>query len=186
MTHLATKKIKEWYKIIAPPNFGEKEIGKTLATEPSKLIGKRVSLSAIELTDNFSKYYLKLNFKVSKVNNQMAFTDFDGSECLRDYLSRMILRRVRRIDTVQDFTTSDGKKIRVKGLGIIGRRVKSSIQKELSNRIKDILKSTIPNITLDDFVEKIISDEIKHRILQQVRNTYPLRNFEIRKTEVIG
>jgi small subunit ribosomal protein S3Ae len=98
-------------------------------------------VSAIELTDNFNKYYLKLNFKITKVNGQLAFTDFDGSECLRDYISRMILRRVRRIDTVQNFTTTDGKKIRVKGLGIIGRRVKSSIQKMVSNKIKDILQS---------------------------------------------
>lgn len=183
---MAAKKTKEWYKIIAPKYFGEKEIGKTLGTEPSSLIGKKISLSAIELTDNFSKYYLKFTFRIIKVNGKLAFTDFDGAECLRDYLSRMVLRRVRRIDTVQDLVTSDKRKIRVKGLGVIGRRVKSSIQVKVSNKMKEILKSIVEGYTLEKFVEGMIYDEIKNSILKEVRSTYPLRNFEIRKTEVIA
>lgn len=182
---MKAKKQKEWFKIIAPKYFGEKEIGKTLTAESKSLIGKRLTLSAIELTDNFNKYYLKLTFKVSQVNGQMAFTDFDSSECLRDYISRMVLRRVRRIDTVQDLITKDGKKVRVKGLVIIGRRIKSTIQTKVSNKVKDILKSNVENDTLEGFVNKMISDEIKNEILEEVRSTYPLRNFEIRKLQVI-
>ncbi|MBI4009994.1 MAG: 30S ribosomal protein S3ae [Candidatus Aenigmarchaeota archaeon] len=183
---MAAKKIKEWYKIIAPKYFGEKEIGKTLATEPSNLIGKKINLSAIELTDNFSKYYVKMVFRINKVDGKFAFTEFAGTECLRDYLSRMVLRRVRRIDTVQDFVTSDKKKITVKGLGVIGRRVKSSITVKVSNKIKELLKSIVENSTLDDFIDGMISDDIKAKILKEIRPIYPLRNFEIRKTEVIG
>ena len=183
---MAAKKTKEWYKIIAPSSFGEKEIGKTLSLEPSNLVGKRIILSAIELTDNFSKYYLKFSFRITKVDGKLAFTEFDGTECLRDYLSRMVLRRVRRIDTIQNLVTKDKKKIRVKGLGVIGRRVKSSIVVKVSNKIKEILKSVIEDMTLDEFVQEILSDEIKNIIFDEVRNIYPLRNFEIRKTEVIA
>lgn len=183
---MKAKKQKEWFKIIAPKYFGEKEIGKSLAADPNSLIGKRLTLSAIELTDNFSKYYLKITFKVNQINGQNAFTDFDKSECMRDYISRMVLRRVRRIDTVQDLTTKDGRKIRVKGLVIIGRRIKSSIQTKVSNKVKDILKANVEGSTLEGFVKQMISDDIKNQILEEVRSTYPLRNFEIRKAEVIS
>ncbi len=183
---MAAKKIKEWYKIMAPESFGGKEIGKTLALEPSTLVGKRIVLSAMELTDNFSKYYLKFSFRITKVDGKLAFAEFDGTECLRDYLSRMVLRRVRRIDTIQDLMTKDKKKIRVKGLGVIGRRVKSSIKVKVSNKIREVLKSMIEDMTLDEFVQEILSDEIKNVIFDEVRSTYPLRNFEIRKTEVIA
>ena len=182
---MAAKKTKEWYKILAPKYFEEKEIGKTLATEPSNLVGKRVNLSAIEVTNNFSKYYIKFIFRINKVDGKLAFTDFDGTECLRDYISRMVLRRVRRIDTVQNLVTSDKRKIIVKGLGIIGRRVKSSIKVKVSNKIKEMLKSIVESITLEEFVDEMISDKIKSKILRETRSTYPLRNFEIRKTEVI-
>ena len=183
---MAAKKIKEWYNVIAPKYFGEKEIGKSLATEPSNLIGKIINLSAVELTDNFSKYYLKFAFRITKVEGKSAFTDFGGTECLRDYLSRMVLRRVRRIDTVQDLVTSDKRKIRVKGLGVIGRRAKSSIQVKVRNKIKDTLKSIVETSTLEEFVDGMISDEIKSSIMREVRSTYPLRNFEVRKTEIIS
>ena len=72
----------------------------------------------------------------------------------------------------------------MKSLGVIGRRVKSSIQLKLSVIIKKLLKDIAENSTLEELVEKIISDEIKNRVLQDVRKTYPLRNFEIRKTEI--
>jgi len=183
---MAVKKTKEWYRIIAPRYFGEKEIGKTLATEPSNIVGKRINLSAIEMTDNFSKYYLKFAFRIVKVDGKLAFADFDGTDCLRDYLSRMVLRRVRRIDTVQDLVTSDKRKIRVKGLGVISRRAKSSIQVKVGKKIKEILKSIVESITLEEFVNRIISDEIKREILTEARSIYPLRNFEIRKSQVIA
>ena len=183
---MAVKKTKSWYKIVAPDYMDGAEIGTTLASEPSALVGKRVTISAIELTNNFSKYYLKMTFKVSKVDGTMASTDFDGSEVLRDYISRMILRRVRRIDTIQDFITKDGKKIRVKGLAVIGRRIKSSIQKKVRSRIRDILKSSVEGETLESFLEKLITDEIKDKIMRDLRNIYPIRFFEIRKTQIMG
>jgi small subunit ribosomal protein S3Ae len=184
---LVTKKTKakEWFTIIAPKIFSEKEIGKTMSSNPDMLIGRRIILSPIELTNNFNKFYMKFVFKVDRVEGNKAFTSFDGSECLRDYISRMVLRRVKRVDTVQDLATKDGVRIRVKGLAIISRRVKSSIRVKIRNMIKEKLKKEIESITLEDFIEKIMSDEIKMRVLSDARRIYPVRNFEIRKTEVI-
>jgi len=187
VSYLVTKKTKakEWFTIIAPKIFSEKEIGKTMSSNPDMLIGRRIILSPIELTNNFNKFYMKFVFKVDRVEGNNAFTSFDGSECLRDYISRMVLRRVKRVDTVQDLATKDGVRIRVKGLAIISRRVKSSIRVKIRNMIKEKLKKEIESITLEDFIEKIMSDEIKMRVLSDARRIYPVRNFEIRKTEVI-
>lgn len=178
-------KTKEWFTIIAPKVFDEIEIGRTMVTDPKNLIGRRIILSLMELTNDFSKYYVKFVFKISRVEGNRAFADFDGSECMRDYISRMVVRRVRRIDAVQDLTTKDGVKIRVKGLAIISRRVKSSIQKTIRTSIKEMTKNEVENSTLDEFIEKMISDELKSRVLRETRSAYPVRNFEIRKTEII-
>jgi small subunit ribosomal protein S3Ae len=176
-------KTKEWYTIISPKVFGEKEIGKTLATDPKLLMGRKIFLSAIELTDNINKYYMKFSFKVNKVEGNKAFTVFYGSECMQDFVSRMVVRRVKRIDTIQDLTTKDNANVRVKGIAVISRRAKSSIQVRISNKIKEILKQEIERITIDNFVEEILSDEIKMKVLSEARRIYPVRNFEIRKVE---
>lgn len=178
-------KRKEWFTIIAPKIFGEKEIGRTIVSDAASLIGRKVVVNLVDLTDDFSKYYLKLSFKISKLEGDKAFTKFDGSECLRDYISRMVLRRTRRVDTIQDLATKDGIKIRIKTLTIVPRRIKSSIQATIRNNIREMVKSEVENSTLEQFIKSMLSDEFKNKVLKQARKVYPVRNFEIRKTEIV-
>jgi len=185
---LITKKIKgkEWFTVVAPKIFNEKEIGITMASEPKNLIGRRIIIGLVELTNDFSKYYMKVRFKIDKVEGNKATTRFDGLECLRDYLSRMVLRRVRRIDSIQDNVTKDGIKIRVKSLAVASRKIKSSIEKTVRSEIKKIIKNEVENLTLDEFIRKVISNELKSKILLEVRKIYPIRNFEFSKVEALS
>lgn len=177
-------KAKEWFTIIAPKIFDEREIGRTMTSDPKSMVGRKLILSMMELTNNFDKFYMKITFRITKIEGNKAYTIFDGSECLRDYISRMVLRRSRRIDTIQDLKTKDGFNMRVKCLAIISRRIKSNIQLKIRNQIKEKIKKEVESLTLEEFVNKIISDEIKKKILREERRIYPVRNFEIRKTEM--
>lgn len=179
-------KAKHWFTIIGPDYLGNLELGKTLAAEPESLIGRRITVSLLELTNDFSKYYMKFTFKIKKVEGDKAFADFDGSECLRDYISRMVLRKIRRIDTIQDLKTTDGVKIRVKGLTIVSRKINSKTKKIMRKRVSEIIKEEVENSKISDFVKKIIDNSIKNRVMQEARKIYPVRNFEIRKTEVLS
>jgi small subunit ribosomal protein S3Ae len=178
-------KVKEAYTIISPKAFGEKEIGVTFASEPKQLIDRRVILSALELTDNMNKYYLKFLFRIKRVEGEKAFTEFDGSECLQDYISRMVVRRVKRVDIIQDIPTKDGVKLRVKSICILPRGAKESVKLSVSKKIKEMVEKEIGSKSLDDFVKDLISDGIKSKILKEARKIYPVRNFEFRKVEVL-
>lgn len=177
-------KAKKWFNIIAPKYLGGKEIGKTLAMDKNALIGRRLVISAVEITGDLSKYYMKISFKIKKVEDDNAFVEFDGSECLRDYISRMVLHKVKRIDTVQDLVTKDGVKIRVKCLAIGRKSMTKSIEKVVRKKVEEIMKDIVKNSLLGEFVKNILNEEIKKKVLKEVRKIYPLRNFEIRKTEV--
>jgi small subunit ribosomal protein S3Ae len=177
-------KSKEWFTIIAPKLFEERELGRTMVSDPQHLVNRKISLNLLELTNNFNKFYMKFTFRVTKLEGNKAFTEFDSSECMQDYISRMVLRRVRRIDTVQDLKTKDGISIRFKGLGIISKRVKSSIQKVIRSRMKDIIKSFVESSTFNELIESILDDGLKNYILKETRRIYPVRNFEVRKTQV--
>lgn len=179
-------KAKEWYTLIAPKIFKEIELGKIMVSDSEKLVGRKTTFSVMEITDDMNKYYMKFIFRINRIEGKKAFTEFSGSECMRDYISRMVLRRVRRIDVIKDFKTNDGTLIRVKGLAVISRKAKSSIQKKIRARMQDLLKEEVESISIDDLIEKIISDETKTKILAELRRIYPIRNFEIRKTEVLS
>lgn len=187
MKLLAVKKVraKDWFTIIAPKIFNEKEIGKTLTAKSESLIGKSLSLSAVELTNDFSKYYLKFSFRINRIDGDKAYTELSGLECLRDYISRMVVRRVRRIDEIQDLITKDNVKIRVKSLGIVTRRVKSSIEVKIREFIHQTIKKEVESMTLEEFIKKLVANEIKTNILKFGRRIYPIRNFEVRKVEII-
>ncbi|MEM7821680.1 MAG: hypothetical protein QXX38_02620 [Candidatus Aenigmatarchaeota archaeon] len=178
-------KIKKTYAIILPKVFGEKNIGITFASEQKQLIGREIIVSALEIIDNVNKYYLKLLFKINKVEEDKAFTEFHGMECLQDYISRMVVRRVRRIDTIQDLLTKDKVKLRVKSICVVSRKAKKSVQDSVSMKIKETIKKEVESNDLDDFIKKLISDEIKNKVLAEARKIYPIKNFEIRKVEVL-
>ena len=176
---------KQWFTILTPKYFGEREIGKTISATSEALVGKTVNISAVEVTNDINKYYLKLKFKINSVNSDKAFTQFYGSECLQDYISRMVLHRIRRIDSIQDLTTSDKIKIRVKGLTIVSKRVKSSIAVKIREFVSAVVKKQVEESTLEELLQNILSNELKNKILKEGRRIYPIRNFEVRKTEVI-
>jgi len=176
---------KQWFTIIAPKYFGEIEIGKTISSTAESLIGKNIDISAVELTNDVNKYYLKLKLKINSVDGDRAFTQFYGSECLQDYISRMVLHRIRRIDSIQDLTTKDNVKIRVKGLTIIPKKAKSSVAIKIRAFVSDFIKNQVEESTLEEFLYKMLSNELKTKILKEGRRIYPIRNFEVRKTEII-
>jgi len=179
-------KAKEWYSIISPKIFGEKEIGKTMAADPEHLNGRKIILNIVELVENCDKFFMKVSLKVKRIEEKNLFTEFDGTEYMRDYISRMILRRIRRVDIIEDLKTKDGVMLRVKCLVIISRRVKSSIQKSIRSDVEGLIKKEVEKSTLEEFLNDIISDDIKHRILSEIRRIYPVRNFEIRKTQLLS
>ena len=175
---------KKWFAILAPEMFGSGELGKTLAVDAPSMVGRKISTSMMEMTGDFKKYYIKISLRITGVKDEKALTEFAGSECLADYVSRMVYRKTRRVDTVQDLKTKDGKNIRVKTITILPRRVKSSIQTTVRNKVGEMMKAEVEASTLEEFVEKMLSDEIKNKILDEARRIYPVRKFEIRKTEV--
>jgi small subunit ribosomal protein S3Ae len=182
---MAIKKAKDWLIVLAPKYFGEKDIGKSLAAEPESVIGRRFAANAIELTNDFNKYYLKFFFRVVKVEGKKAHTEFDGFECTRDYISRMVLYHVRRIDIIKDLLTKDGIKLRVKTLIItpkgIGKKSLKDLKEAATEKIVDFVKSN----TVEDLIKKILTDELKNKSFQDLRKIYPIRYFEIRKVEVL-
>jgi len=174
---------KEWYVLVAPKLFKEKEIGETPVGDTKTLIGRRVDAHLINLIDDLSKYYIKFFFKVKEVEDNKAKTEFAGLECMRDYISRMIRYGIVRIDTIQDLTTSDKVKLRVKTITITSKKIKKDVEITLKRFVEEKIKKVVESNKLDDLIKKIINDDIKRNIFDEGSKIYPVRTFEIRKIE---
>ena len=109
-------KAKNWYNIQAPPAFDNVTIADTLADSPDNLINRVTGVSLQNLTNDFRKSHITLYFKINKVEETNAFTQFAGHTLTSDYLRRMIKRRRSKIDGVYNVTTRDGAILRVNHL----------------------------------------------------------------------
>jgi ribosomal protein S3AE len=177
---------KEWYVMVAPKLFKEKEIGETPVGDAKSLIGRKVDVYLINLIDDLSKYYIKFYFKVNEIKENKAYTEFAGFECLKDYISRMIRYGITRIDIVQDLTTSDKVKLRVKTIIITSKKMKRNVEIELKKFIEEKMKKNVETNTLNEFIEKSVSDNIKNSVIDEGSKIYPIRFFEIRKVEILS
>jgi small subunit ribosomal protein S3Ae len=178
-----SKKTKVWLKLITPEFLGRKEVGEIPANEPEAAKGRRVIISAIDVLEDFNKYYLKFIFKVGKVDNQSAYLYFDGLECTRDYIARMVRRKVDRIDLVVDKVTKDGIVLRIKTI-CVTRRVPKGIRTKIRKKIDEILNKEIQDSTMDNFILRVLSDDFKNSIASSLNKLYPVKHFEFRKIEV--
>ncbi len=175
---------KNWYAITAPKLFGEKQIGEALAVDPSMLIGRRISCSLVLLTGDPTRYYMKLFFKINKIEGTTGRTVYDGHECTRDFISRVVQIRTARIDTNDVLQLKDGK-MRVKTLTISNRPLTGTLSKAVRSHVRELVKKEAESKTEEEFVQSFISGAMQNKVRTEVSKIYPLRAFEVRVTKVL-
>jgi small subunit ribosomal protein S3Ae len=186
----ATRKAKEkwmnkiWYKIYAPETFDKKQIGETLSADPSKLVGRVVETTIQELAGDLSKVHIKLKFQITEIKGADAHTKFIGHDLTSDYIRRFARRRQSRTDVVCDVLTKDNVTVRAKAMAVTGKRIQSTQETVIRNKMREIMSKNGNAQTLNDFVKSILSGELSAAILRECKPIYPLQRVEIRKTEL--
>jgi len=188
----AARKVKDrwrakgWYNVIAPPAFDSVTIADTLADHPDNLINRVTGVSLQGLTNDFRKSHITLFFKVNKVEETNAHTQFAGHTLTSDYLRRMIRRRRSKIEGVYDVTTRDGAVIRVKPFATTDKRIQNSQRKVVREAMKKTIDDQAKTNTLSEFVKNILDGKVGSDIYKNCKKLYPVKRIEIYKTEVIS
>jgi len=177
---------KKWYNIIAPPAFDSVTIADTLSDKPENLINRVTGVSLQDLTNDFRKSHITLYFKINKVEDTNAYTQFIGHTLTSDYIRRMIRRRRSKIDGVYDVQTRDGALLRVKPFATTEKRIQSSQKKIVREAMKKTIYEQAKNSTLSEFIKDIIDGKLGSEIYKNCKKLYPVKRIEINKTEVLA
>ncbi len=176
---------KTWYMVMAPPYFGNVELGAIPADEPEKLIGRVVDSTLYDITNDFSHQYLKMRFQITEIEGKNAKTSFKGHEYSRDYLRSLVRRRTTKVDGLFKITTKDGYSLRVAVSAFTLSRIKTS-QEHVLRRIMDkIIKEKAAALTMDQFAQEIVLGKIASDIYNEAKKIAPLRHVGIRGSKVI-
>lgn len=175
---------KDWFDIVAPDIFDNETVSQTPAEDKDLVNGRTIKVNLKELMPTSSKYYMDVYLQVTDVEGSTAHTRLVGHDTAREYVSKMISRQSNRLDYVDDVTTKDGITVRVKLVATTIRKTQSAKVSRLRKRIQEITREEAENNTFDDFMEAIFQNELQQKIRNDVKEIYPLRDLEIRKTEV--
>jgi small subunit ribosomal protein S3Ae len=177
---------KAWYMIVAPPFFGNVELGTVPAEEPEQLIGRVVEATLYDITSDFSHQNLKMFFQINEIEGKTAHTLFKGHEYSRDYLRSLVRRRTTKIDGLFNLTTKDGYKMRVAVSAITLSRIKTSQEKIIRNMMDKTVKEKAAALTLDQFVQEMVLGKIASDIYNEAKKVAPLRHVGIRKSKLVA
>ena len=184
-----TWRVKRWYTVVAPPLFGEAQLGITPTDDPDKLIGRVMEVTLFDITGDFAHVHIKLYFQVVKVEGEVAYTRFKGHELLRDYIRSLTRRRSSKITGIYQVWTKDGYSFRVTGLVFTRYRCKTSQKKAIRLKMREVIEEKARNSTLDEFIEAMIysdrEDSLAFHIDEAARRIYPVRKVEVAKSKLL-
>jgi small subunit ribosomal protein S3Ae len=177
---------KAWYMVIAPPFFGNVELGAVPAEEPQQLVGRVVEATLYDITGDFSHQYLKMFFQISEIDGKTAHTLFKGHEYSRDYLRSLVRRRTTKVDGLFNLTTKDGYKLRIAVSALTLSRIKTSQEHLIRDMMEKIASEKASTLNLDSFVQEMVLGKIASDVYNQAKKVAPLRHVGIRKSKLVA
>lgn len=173
-------KKKQWYPIIAPKQFENAVIGETLVNEPGAMLGKTLSHSLMNLTNDMKRQNISIRFKVVEIEGNNAKTSIIGYEIIPSSVKRFVRRSSEKVDLSFNCETSDNVFLRVKPLIITKNDIKGSVAAKLRNNVVAFLIKTIKKMTYEEFINDLISHKIQSMMRETMTKIYPLKVCEIR------
>ena len=177
-------KAKSWYKVHVPDNLGKAYIGDTIANDAESVVGRIMTATLGEITNDYAKQHMKMSFKIATVTGDSAYTEFVGHEVTRDYLRSLVKRRSSRIDCIVPVTTKDNKKVRLTVCCYTFARANISQEHAIRNAIAQAVAVQAQAWDLNTLLSGIVSGEISRDLFKAVKTIYPTRRVEIIKSRV--
>jgi len=177
-------KAKSWFKVYVPDNLGKAYIGDTISNDADSVVGRIMTSTLGEITNDYAKQHMKMSFKIMNVTGDAAYTEFVGHEVTRDYLRSLVKRRSSRIDCQVPILTKDGKKVRLTICCYTFARANLSQEHAIRGAITAAVLAQASAWDLTTLVNGIVSGEISRDLFKTVKTIYPTRRVEVVKSKV--
>lgn len=179
-------KKKKWFKIFSPKEFGEKEIGETVAEKPKSVIGRKIKVSLGDLTGQKIQRHIVVFFKVSDVQGDKASTSFFGHEINPSYMGRLLRRRISKIEVVPTVQTKDGRKVRVKAVVVTSKKANAKQETSIRHLMIDRIEKGALKKDLSEFNQELLFGTISLKIFKDAKRIIGIKRTEIVKSTCLN
>ena len=179
-------KEKKWVSVSAPDSFNNVHIADIPITDEEKAKGRVIEVTLFDiLKGDPSQYQYKLYFQIDKVVGEKATTIFKRYEYAKEFLRSLVRRGSSKINFVIDAKTKDGYVFRIKVIALSHRELNSSRQHALRLIAKEIIENSVPNMTIDEFVQASCYNKINSDIMAATKKIIHLRHVGLEKVKLI-
>ena len=179
-------KEKKWVSVSAPDSFNNVHIADIPITDEEKAKGRVIEVTLFDiLKGDPSQYQYKLYFQIDKVVGEKATTIFKRYEYAKEFLRSLIRRGSSKINFVIDTKTKDGYIFRIKVLALSHRELNSSRKHALRLVARKIIEKTVPNMTIDEFVQASCYNKINSDIMAATKKIIHLRHVGLEKVKLV-
>jgi len=179
-------KEKKWVSVSAPDSFNNVHIADIPITDEEKAKGRVIEVTLFDiLKGDPSQYQYKLYFQIDKVVGEKATTIFKRYEYAKEFLRSLIRRGSSKINFVIDAKTKDGYVFRIKVIALSHRELNSSRQHALRLITREIIEKSVPNMTIDEFVQASCYNKINSDIMAASKKIIHLRHVGLEKVKLV-
>lgn len=194
---------KEWYDVVAPSNFENRQFAKTIC---NKTIADKVASSFLKgrvyegnLADlNKSQggednAYRKVRFLVHEVQGRNLLTQFHGLDTAADRINHLLRKWCTTMESVVEVKTADGYHLRLFVVAFTTKQknqlskncyAKTRLVKWVRMRITRLIRSRLSKVGLREAVTLITRNILADKLAKRCNPIVPMRNLYIRKVKV--
>jgi len=179
-------KEKKWVSVSAPDSFNNVHIADIPITDEEKAKGRVIEVTLFDiLKGDPSQYQYKLYFQIDKVVGEKATTIFKRYEYAKEFLRSLVRRGSSKINFVIDAKTKDGYVFRIKVIALSHRELNSSRKHALRLIAREIIEKSVPNMTIDEFVQASCYNKINSDIMAATKKIIHLRHVGLEKVKLV-
>ena len=179
-------KEKKWVSVSAPDSFNNVHIADIPITDEEKAKGRVIEVTLFDiLKGDPSQYQYKLYFQIDKVVGEKATTIFKRYEYAKEFLRSLVRRGSSKINFIIDTKTKDGYIFRIKVIALSHRELNSSRQHAVRLIARKIIEKSVPNMTIDEFVQASCYNKINSDIMAATKKIIHLRHVGLEKVKLV-
>ena len=177
---------KKWITVNAPDSFNNVPIAYVPITDDENASGRVLEVTLYDiLKGDPSQHQYKMYFQLDKVKDDKASTIFKRFEYSKEFLRSLIRRGSSKISFIIDSKTKDGFIFRIKVLALTHRQLNTSRKHDLRLIMRDVINKTVPEMTIDQFVQATCYGKINSDIMAAAKKVIRIRHVGLEKVKLI-
>ncbi|KAF6243787.1 30S ribosomal protein S3ae [Nitrosopumilus sp. b1] len=177
---------KKWITVLAPDSFNNVPVAYVPITDEENAVGRVFEVTLFDiLKGDPSQHQYKMYFQLHKIQDDKATTIFKRYEYAKEFLRSLVRRGSSKINFIIDAKTKDGHVFRLKVLALTHRQLNTSRKHALRLIAKDVIEKTVPQMTIDQFVQATCYGKINSDIMAAAKKLIRMRHVGLEKVKLV-